>query len=565
MKTSNERKCSKCGTALSGDELFCPNCGRKNGSKAKNKLLLFGIPSVFVVLAAVGITFAVVLNSPINVFSRCLDSNDFVTAVETYNNNSGSEDFLSKADKLVEKFTSDTVSSYAAGQKTEEYVETMCSELGKITDISDDTALIDDIRSSKEAFKTAEKFENDGDYKNAITSFLAVRECDTEFYSTAVDKASDCKDKYTVEVLQKAKSLADNKEFTKSKSVLKDAIDFGLDSTDISNYLTNVIDAEKQSICDEAISKYNNEQNKIKGYVILSAVKEEYYVDGFKEKLEGAKSEAEDFVHEFVEDCISQKKYVDCYNLLDSLPDGLCQSDLKDMKSEVKLLYKNEAITEAERYASQKNYDKAIEVLDEAADRLNDVRLDFYDYFLNYMEQADIQKVLEYKGNVFVDYDEFERSYSIAAFNLRYYTDYLYTHASPRILYENDIITYGIAFAFVRSDWIFTDELIINCDDYQIRFDVENQYSDLREVLNGGDIFEACVIAHASYDTSGPIKNLSEMIEHMSSAKSVKVRFSGSKGNYDVELRDDEIKAIVNLWELYEIIHLNPELISYLM
>ncbi len=171
---------------------------------------------------------------------------------------------------------------------------------------------------------------------------------------------------------------------------------------------------------------------------------------------------------------------------------------------------------------------------------------------------------MEYKNNVDVDYDEFEHTYFIQPNIISDFYDYYVIHALPQIYYKDGYVNYGIGFSFIRSDWIFTEKIIVDCDGKQNRFEVKYLFNDLRDVLFNGDIFEACVILHTEDNRStGSVQNLTTMIENIAAAESVKIRFDGSDGNYDVELSDEEINAIVDTWELFEILNSDPDLISY--
>ena len=124
-----------------------------------------------------------------------------------------------------------------------------------------------------------------------------------------------------------------------------------------------------------------------------------------------------------------------------------------------------------------------------------------------------------------------------------------------------------LVFSFINEDWIFTNEIIIDCDGQQ--FTLEVDFSKLETEILWGDIWETTVFTDAAVNDLGisgnEIVDFEPIVSAMTTASKVTVRFRGDGGKKDVNIPASHIEQLSGFWTTYQILLDNPSLVSVLM
>ena len=271
---------------------------------------------------------------------------------------------------------------------------------------------------------------------------------------------------------------------------------------------------------------------------------------------------------------MSKKESEKAIEYINNLP-----SELK-MLSSIKSLEKSAVddfvtvkISEADKKANTSSYQSAISILESASKIVSDSRLT--NKSKEYQKAADEHYIKSAKDYfVMKEYDDFNHYTRVLPYSTNYYSDYSekYNVCPQLAVYDSGTVSLGLSFGFSRrDDWLYMNKITVDCDGKQIKFDVD--YND-----RDTDVWTEYIISYRTYiaetwyvvhnvgfSSDSQMKDLSAMIEAMEGASVVKVRFSGSDGNYDVTLPQAEVNKIVVYWKVYNILERNPELKSYVI
>lgn len=116
--------------------------------------------------------------------------------------------------------------------------------------IQDKIELCDELDKSQKSFNSGNKSFGNKDYKNAYEEFKNVIEEDKKRYKTAQIKEKECAKLYASDMIQSAKNLEGQKNYTGAISNLKELISIN-DNNDTANALLTQYKKEQQSQVDE--------------------------------------------------------------------------------------------------------------------------------------------------------------------------------------------------------------------------------------------------------------------------------------------------------------------------
>lgn len=324
-------------------------------------------------------------------------------------------------------------------------------------------------------------------------------------------------------------------------------------------------------VCEEAIKKAEKESSAVEGYRILSGINKEEYSDGFEKTLSEYQKKAEEEVSSKVKTHTDNKRYEAAINYIQGLPYSLTSySDtVKKLKKETTGSYVTDRLAEAKKYADKGSYSQAIEILEESIKVVDDSK--FESKKKEYQKAAD-EHYIKSARDYFVlkRYDDFNHFTRVYPYASNYYSDYsdLYNIKPQLVIDDYGSVYLWLNMGFSAYDWRFMSKITVDCDGKQYKYDVDysDRDTDVRSNRYSTKITEVwCVGHYEGVSTDTQLKDLSAMLEEMEKANVVKVRFSGSGGNYDVTLPQSEINKIVVYWKVYNILDRNPELKKYVI
>lgn len=254
-------------------------------------------------------------------------------------------------------------------------------------------------------------------------------------------------------------------------------------------------------------------------------------------------------VKDDISELIAAEEYAEIIKNVRILPKDILDDELLEIK--------NNAITqltaEAEIFAADGNYNKAIAILTDVDGMLIDSS--FSDTVKNYR----MEELENLKASINVEYDATGKVYTIEPHKL--HIPIFDGNIVPAIGIGESFNVFMLTFGFKNKEWIFTDEIIVDCGKSQIRLPID--YSNLQMQIGYGEIYEWANLGYSRGSISNSIENPELLIQAMTDAEKVVVRFSG-KGYKDVTIPTAHIKQISNIWKLYNILKDNPTLVSQL-
>lgn len=341
------------------------------------------------------------------------------------------------------------------------------------------------LKNSKASFERARQEEKNKKYSNAIFLYNKIVKSDKVNYREAQKHLKDCQDKYKTEIDKKIEKLMKDsqpsydsieKEFTKN------------------NFLN---DDKKMT------AKYRKLKIKVRDYQI---------------------SQAKNYQ--------KQNKYQEAIAALEKIhKDNIYDSEVKECKTSVEKAAVNWATTEAAKYANNKKYGKAIDVLKsyQKYDTTNMVadKLKLYE---GRAKKAVIKEFKRLKSKMTIKYDSVDREYTVVAkgretgyINL---SNSINLEARAQVSKRDKDTTFQLIAGFQQEDWIFTEQVAFAVGNYRETYIID--YNDrYTQIMNGG-ICEWMYLNDLEYgDLFDPIDKL---VSKITTSKKTTIRF-GAKGN----------------------------------
>lgn len=581
MEESNKKFCTKCGAPNELSQKFCGSCGASFDTPInpipaapvvkKNINVKAVIIAAAAVLVVAGTSIGIaVYNNPSNKLERALGKDNYALVCDIYYQYSSDYKFKEKAETSFEKYSSEIVSRLAEGDISSDLVKEVITGLDGICDFTDVSDQIDKLSLSKEAFAAAEEFKGNEDYVAAIKEYGKIIEEDTENYEISQKNINECKDLYSEKAIADAdKFIADSNDLTgydKALNTLQSAKATGYTNEKVGTKFEEVSTARNTIVCNEALEKAKTAKTALEGYTILSEVKTAEYTAEFETQIAEYIGKAVVEIKDTVSAQTQKKEYESAYKYLNGLSAVLkSEEEVKTLIKDVKDTIVLGKIDEAEKAAAAKDYEKAYNILDAAYKLTNDARLPTK--MNSYRISMDSQYLLSV-SNYFVKktYDDFYHYYRVLPTQTTYYQDYSdkYNTRPGLLIYDDGSVFLRISLGFTEDDWIFMNKIIVDCDGQQFSFTVD--YGDRDTNVSGGEVTEVWTVIHTTaYSYDSQYKDLTKMMTAMETAKSVKIRFSGSDGHYDYSIPQSEVNNIVVYWKVYNILDKNKDMKKYVI
>jgi tetratricopeptide (TPR) repeat protein len=559
--------CQECGKELQSGQAFCPSCGykvgKRKGGKLSKKHITIGI-SALVGLALI-ITLIVVTisikNSPINQFKRALNDGNWETAISLFNENKTNSKFATKSPMVLKDFVDKTVDEFTDVKCSFDSAKLNLNSIKSIHSVDKATILLENIKTSKSAYDVAEKAVQGKDYYTAINNYKLIITEDKPNYDKSQKATTDC-----IVALRQTEISASNEhiangEFDKAVTVLEKVVNGGYADASINTALADTREKRSENVRNTAINEADALTTKgdfLGAYQTLNKVAAEHRNSLFMQRIESEKSSIINDATIKVNSMLSESDYLGAFKLLSALPSDIKNGDINNLINTVSDNYKVDVLNQAENQASSGNYDAAIIILEDANKQIS--LSEFTTAIKDYSTKNDIAFLQSAKSQVGIKYDKIGKTYYIKPKGLPLDTINLgrSRNVEPLILSSDGVSLFSLAFGFQQDHWIFMDSIIVDCDGKQYDYNVS--YSDRRsQVIWGGGIAEWYILSNLP-----SINDLTELVESMTTAKTVTIRFRGSEGRKDVTIPSSHLNQIKTIWRVSKILDRNGSLISYL-
>ena len=482
--------------------------------KKKKKIIMAGCISALAVILAV-ILVVTYTNSPIRHFDRALNDNDNMTAKALYSTNADNEKFANKAQAVVEEYIQKNVNAYCEGGIEYKAAKQRISDLSWCQGIAetrtDALIKIGDVQTSKKSYEEAENALKKENFGSAISGFKKVIEDDKQNYASAQDKISETAEAW----------------------------------------------------CQSAINEANTSLAKndaVQAYIQLTDVSKEFRNDQLNNLLKDTTAKAQESVATQLQEKIGSNEYKDAFIATKSIPEELVNDKITNLKAEAS----NGLLEQAEQKASAGDYKAAIALLTDGENSLDG---SFERVISDYQKKQDEKTLLSLKGYFTIRYDSIDKEYNIVPNGLSTKgIDIGYNrNIEPWMKVQNGSPTFLLYLGFRQDDWIFMEEIIIDCDGHQFKLKVD--YWDRITDISWGSIAEAAGFMHVEKDVLGYLSGESRAIDvepivtAMNTAEKVSVRFKGD-GYKDVTIPKSQVEQFNGFWIAYNILKDNPDLIS---
>ena len=485
-----------------------------SAQKGKKKYIMAGCISALVIILAIvlGISF---MNSPIRRFTAALDSDDNSTAQALYSQNKHDDKFSRKAQADLEKYIQKNVNAYCEGEIEYKVANQRVSDLSWCQDTAevrmDALAKIGDVQVSRNSYANAETALKKENFRSALTNFQKVIEDDKVNYSSAQEKIGETAEAW----------------------------------------------------CQSAINEANTALTKndaVQAYILLNSISKEFRNDQLNNLLKDTMAKAQESVAAQLQENINSSAFKEAFIASRSIPAELVNDKISNLKAEIS----ESLLEQAEDKANAGDYEAAIALL---TDNGNSIDKKFEDIISDYQKKQDEKTLLSLKGYFKVQYDSIDKEYNIVPSGLSTKTIGIgyNRNIEPWIRVQNGSPSLILYMGFRQDDWIFMDEIIIDCDGKQFKLAVN--YWDRITDIGWGSIAEAAPFVHVGKEILGYLPNDSGAIDAepiitaMKTAEKVSVRFRGD-GYKDVTIPKSQVEQINGFWIAYNILENNPDLIS---
>jgi len=180
-------------------------------------------------------------------------------------------------------------------------------------------------------------------------------------------------------------------------------------------------------------------------------------------------------------------------------------------------------------------------------------------------KEINTKKLQLLKPFVTVEYDSIEKEYTIAPKGESKVLSLSYNRPISASVSVDTDVSFALMFVFTNKDWIFTDNIIIDCGNQQ--FTLKADYLNSKRDVGYGFIGEVMVYLDDTtneFSNVAGLINIRPIIEAMNQSEKITVRFKGSEGHKDMTVPSAHVEQICNLWKIYKILEEDHTLVSYL-
>lgn len=479
------------------------------------KKTLAAIISAVVVVLCIATAIIINANMPINRFNHALKAGEYDVASAIYEQNSSDEKFVAKTIEKVSSLLSSSLRKYADGGMPYEEMNALLNNTSDYKGVENRLEIVSQVKqiqASKESYEQAETDVENKAYLTALDNYAKVIEEDTENYSSA------------------QKAIASTTEL-----LCSDAI--------------------------EQATSFMNQEDAVNAYEALFAVGD-YKNDAVSQMLAEVTERAQEQIIGQAQTLCDSGDYKSAYLLLSEQPDSLKNDKIKAIESSAL----ENLLAQADTEAVSGNYDGAIALL--TAKNGNGLNSDCDAKIKEIKHTANVSKLGTWKNKVNVSYDKIDNDYSITLRGDTRISRSRNIFATVAVFPDSAILDYAtfyLAFGFLNKDWIFMDEIIIDCDGKQ--FNLEVSYKNRQTDVGWGTIAEMTAFADVPQfmRDNDVFIDAKPIVEAMRTANTVTVRFRGDDGKKDVTIPKSHIEQVVMMWDIFKILEEDASLVGALM
>ncbi|HEX9058621.1 MAG TPA: DUF5780 domain-containing protein [Clostridia bacterium] len=186
-------QCKQCGNELPDDSVFCNKCGLKVTDTSSNRLinlkkkyLIYGV--IGLVFISIIISVIVILNNPINKFSRAINYNNYTEALDLYNERiKGNTDRETSVINLLKSKINDIKNDFNNNKIEFNEAITKLNTINKTelvsSDVSSAISEINRLNSSHVAYKKGKEFIDNKKYYEGLSQLKDVMPEDKNYKS----------------------------------------------------------------------------------------------------------------------------------------------------------------------------------------------------------------------------------------------------------------------------------------------------------------------------------------------------------------------------------------------
>lgn len=343
--------------------MYCPNCGKENKDtakfcekcgaplqeaakeesvrpKKKGKKVLVILVGAILSAACIGVLFYLWTNKPVNQLKYALARNE-IEEVNSVFYEIADEDEVESAIESAEKYVLQLKENYLNESEGYDYatVSTRLQQLDEgmlvyNSEVDEVIRFVEQINNSRIAYETAEKYQKDADYANAVLEYRKVVQDDAVYYDLAQSALTEVMSTLRESALEKAKAYEESGDYNSAQIELQKAV--GILTNDSS--LTSELAIVETHIYDENVKALIDEINK--------AIDEERYQDAFNKVNAG----------------------------IGTYPDS---EDLRAAKVKLESAYKDAVMKKLDAFYNEQSIEEALNLLYEAKGYLaGDVEID---------------------------------------------------------------------------------------------------------------------------------------------------------------------------------------------
>ena len=475
-----------------------------------------GIISCAVLIALCGL-LVWFLSRPIAKFESALAEGDYATAEAIYKQNMEDSRFLGSSERVVDNIVNDYLDSYKNNNISS---NDAISEIEKLRSYAwggssdEEIQTIHTIEDSRVAYQNAQEALKDGNYADTLKNLALVNSEDLENYKNAQDQIKDVSEAYCGQAIDKASETLEQGDALSAISILED-----VDESYRSKELVDLLASTFSQAQVQAIAEIN--------------------------------------------DLLTAKDYKAAYLYIKDLPQNILNDEIITMKEEI--------ISNLCRLASEKSsggdYEAAIALLTDTQG--NALELSFQEALVEYQRGRDTKALQSLGGFFTVRYDSIGKKYDIVPNGLSTTGIEIgyQRNIEPWIMISDEQTSFMLYFGFRQEDWIFMDEIIIDCDGTQFKLAVD--FTDRMTDISGGTIAEANVYIDIGKEfgillgRESRIVDFEPIVSAMGRANEVRIRFHGD-GYKDVSIPKSQIEQLSGFWTAYQILLDDPSLVSAL-
>lgn len=212
-------------------------------------------------------------------------------------------------------------------------------------------------------------------------------------------------------------------------------------------------------------------------------------------------------------------------------------------QNEIKDKLKEQVISKAQNEITNKNYDKAEEILLPYKDTEIQEITELYNSIQNEMKQQKENKKAELLKKLDSKYDDMYNTTYISPKGVSSISRKI--HLAPYLAIDKNIKTLYIDLGFQEDSWVFFKEITVNVDGDLTTFSV--RYNDIqRDTIWGDGIYEYIPLSQSKY------ANILNLTEKIINGNEIKIRFSGDQYYTDYVITDKEKQGLKDIYELYK-------------